>query len=305
MKKNLLLILTSLYLLAATATPGYMGIYTTNFAKENIQGVRISDVIANSAAEQFGLKENDIIIAVNNQPVTTSDMLVKAVTAHQVSEKIEITFVRNGITKTLSLALGEKPQAINYKITIDEKAEGTVYNFTDDKLSIVLNADGTTPKTVTQLLPNGTSVSWTAEKSTLNNLYAQFNGIQDKINALIKLKKQQGTCDCHCKNYTFPYYKIDKKNETVTVKAATTDSKVSVFPNPTSGKFTLDISTTEKSTALLTIIDVNGQVVRTQSLPAIDGKYSQTVDLYGQAKGVYIVQVKIGEQLHTQKVVLQ
>ncbi len=305
MKKNLLLILTSLFVLAATATPGYMGIYTANYVKENLKGVRISDVIANSAAEQFGLKENDIITSVNNQPITTSDMLVKAITSHQVNEKVEITFVRNGNINSTSVVLGEKPQAINYKITIDEKAEGTVYNFTDDKLSIVLNADGKTPKSVTQLLTNGTTVSWTAEKSSLNNLYNQFSGIQDKINALIKLKKQQSTCNCHCKNYTFPYYKIDKKNETVAIKSLVTDTKVNVFPNPTSGKFTLDITSAEKTTALLTILDVNGQVVRTQSLPAIDGKYSQTVDLYGQVKGVYIVQVKIGEQLHTQKVVLQ
>lgn len=305
MKKVLLSIFAFSSYFTFALTPGYLGVSIGNYATETTKGAKVTDVIENSAAEQFGIKENDVILSVDNVATTSSEMLVKQITSHAVNDKVLLTYLRNGVTYSNAVLLGEKPEAIYYKISIEEKAEGIFYTFTDDKLSIQLNTDGKTPKSVTQTLTDGTTKSWSADKSYLNKLYTQFSGIQDKISAIIKLNKQQGTCNCHCKNFNFAFYKIDKKEETAAVKTSISSTQLNVFPNPSSGKFTVDIISADKGAASISIIDINGREVYAETLNSFDGKASQTIELYNQAKGVYIVQVKIGDKLYNKKMVLQ
>ncbi|MDE7104519.1 MAG: trypsin-like peptidase domain-containing protein, partial [Ruminococcus sp.] len=70
-------------------------------------GVYIVKVSEGSAAENAGLKSGDIITAVDDVEVTTSDELNARKNIHSAGDKIEITYMRNGEKHTVTVELDE------------------------------------------------------------------------------------------------------------------------------------------------------------------------------------------------------
>ncbi|MGQ7945366.1 rhamnogalacturonan lyase family protein [Flavobacterium sp. WC2509] len=82
-------------------------------------------------------------------------------------------------------------------------------------------------------------------------------------------------------------------------------STVKVYPNPTSGLFSLQLDGLESGKASIKIVDLNGQTVKQRDV-LLTGK-SQTVlfDISAEAAGVYLVKVTSKEGVTTQKIILQ
>jgi hypothetical protein len=74
---------------------------------------------------------------------------------------------------------------------------------------------------------------------------------------------------------------------------------VSVFPNPTTGEFTVSFASTKD--AELTVTDVTGRLIRV--IPQCQS--GVTVNLLHEAKGVYFLNIQVGNQLQTIKVTKQ
>ncbi len=85
---------------------------TTELAKEKdikqIKGVYIAAVREGSAADKARLKEGDIVTHVNNVPVASSSELQEQVARFRPGQKINVTFVRKGETKTTEAELQNK-----------------------------------------------------------------------------------------------------------------------------------------------------------------------------------------------------
>jgi PDZ domain-containing protein len=84
--------------------------------KENDLGAQVVEVAPTSPASAAGLHCNDVIIAVNGQPIRTSDDLVKAVRAEKPGAPIQLEVQRPGANgklqiKTLAARLGTTPAA--------------------------------------------------------------------------------------------------------------------------------------------------------------------------------------------------
>ena len=67
-------------------------------------------ILPGGPAEKAGLKPGDVIIAVDNEEITSSDELIVAIRKHNVGDKVTIKYVRNSITRqvTLTLAASKK-----------------------------------------------------------------------------------------------------------------------------------------------------------------------------------------------------
>ena len=65
-------------------------------------GVRITDVQAETPAAQAGLRQEDIIVAVNDQPVHNLRDYAKALRALSPGDEIRVRFRRNGNEQTVS-----------------------------------------------------------------------------------------------------------------------------------------------------------------------------------------------------------
>jgi serine protease Do len=96
---------------------GYLGVtlqgITANL-KESLelksnQGALVSDVVAGSPAAKAGLKEGDVILALNGKPVTDANNLRIQVSSFAPGTKLGLEVLRNGDTKTLSATTGERP----------------------------------------------------------------------------------------------------------------------------------------------------------------------------------------------------
>jgi serine protease Do len=72
-------------------------------------GALIVEVVADSPADNAGLREDDIIISFGGQEVSDIADLVQAIRASEIGEEVEIIFVRGENTETTSARLVEYP----------------------------------------------------------------------------------------------------------------------------------------------------------------------------------------------------
>ena len=81
-------------------------------------------------------------------------------------------------------------------------------------------------------------------------------------------------------------------------------SSMSVYPNPTNGKFTVSISNAEASDLTVELVNISGQVVYRNEVKAVYS-YNEDIDAGSFAKGVYYLKVNNGEEVKVEKVVVQ
>jgi serine protease Do/serine protease DegQ len=71
-------------------------------------GALITEITPNSAAEQAGLKVEDIIVEVNDKKIHDNRELMNAIGLRTPGETIEIRYVRNGEVRTANATLGQR-----------------------------------------------------------------------------------------------------------------------------------------------------------------------------------------------------
>lgn len=89
-------------------------------SKTEDNGAKISQVNKESAAEKAGLKEGDIITKINNKSITKSNSLYKAIGSYKPNDKIDITFLRNGVEQTTSAILDKNDETEERIIEMDK-----------------------------------------------------------------------------------------------------------------------------------------------------------------------------------------
>ncbi len=79
------------------------------FELENKEGVIIVDVIADSPADEAGLKPYDIIKEIDEQKIKEIDQVVKIIKDKEIGDKIMLKIVRNGQSRMIFAHIGKKP----------------------------------------------------------------------------------------------------------------------------------------------------------------------------------------------------
>ncbi|MBK0403509.1 T9SS type A sorting domain-containing protein [Adhaeribacter sp. BT258] len=103
----------------------------------------------------------------------------------------------------------------------------------------------------------------------------------------------------------FQDYWIVKLAADVTgIKEAEANFALSISPNPNQGKFTLQLSNLTATKAEITVSDLLGRVVLKQPLSVSNKQISEELTL-PYAKGMYLLQVNVGEQLLTRKILVE
>ncbi|HEY5707502.1 MAG TPA: Do family serine endopeptidase [Terrimicrobiaceae bacterium] len=96
---------------------GYLGVNIQNvtpalaelFAARENNGALVSQVVPDSPAAKAGLKESDVITAVNGQPVTDANDLKLQVSALPPGTKLDLDILRDGDKEQLTAISGELP----------------------------------------------------------------------------------------------------------------------------------------------------------------------------------------------------
>ncbi len=108
-------IVTSIIEKGYVSTP-YIGVSVSNVSEESQsygmpQGAAIRSVEQGSPAEQGGLQANDIVTAIDGEPIENWEALANKVAASQPGDQLNFTVYRKGETVNLTVTVGEKTQS--------------------------------------------------------------------------------------------------------------------------------------------------------------------------------------------------
>jgi putative serine protease PepD len=85
----------------------YLGVFVQ--ARANRSGAGVAQVKRGSPAADAGLKAGDVITAFAGETIQTPDDLTAAVAGKAPGDKVSVTYVRDGSTKTAEVTIGTRP----------------------------------------------------------------------------------------------------------------------------------------------------------------------------------------------------
>lgn len=98
-----------------TPTHARLGIEVTDAAAGSgaaiSEGAKIQSISSGSAAGDAGLREGDVITAIDDHPVTSADGLVATVRSYRPGDTVKVTYLRDGDQQTTQLELGSDSSA--------------------------------------------------------------------------------------------------------------------------------------------------------------------------------------------------
>jgi serine protease Do len=137
---------------AALAGDAYLGISMSDISRsvaraldlEEGKGVLVDEVIAESPADEGGLRSGDVILAVGDMEIGGSKQLAKAIGARSPGDKVEIRVLRGGKKKSLDITLGERDKT-SMRVFSDQAGGKSVWTWvpdTDDDIRAWIGGDG-------------------------------------------------------------------------------------------------------------------------------------------------------------------
>jgi Do/DeqQ family serine protease len=112
-----------------------IGEVTQEVAKNNdldkIQGVLVAAVLDNSAAEEAGIKKNDIIIKVNDKTVNSTPELQELISLNRPGDKVKLLVLRKGKEMQFDVILKDtrgNSQIVSNQKDVDEKILGADFD---------------------------------------------------------------------------------------------------------------------------------------------------------------------------------
>jgi len=85
----------------------------------------------------------------------------------------------------------------------------------------------------------------------------------------------------------------------------TAETGMKVYPNPTSGEFTIEINSLKAGKATINIVTLNGQIVEQRDILLSEGIQSFSFNITGKSSGVYLIKVSGIDGVNTQNLILQ
>jgi len=107
------------YQLLSGMTGSYLGVHVAEIdstrAKElklkEERGVELKRVEADSPAEKAGLKERDVVLEYNGQPIEGTESFIRLVRETPVGRSVKMVISREGATQTLTATIGQRKAA--------------------------------------------------------------------------------------------------------------------------------------------------------------------------------------------------
>jgi membrane-associated protease RseP (regulator of RpoE activity) len=304
-------ILTSILFFSLLQTkannPGYLGVLVQDYSGKDLTGVLIKNVFDDGAAKQYGIKENDIILAINGKKISQKSELIKEIETRSWGDLTIIDLVSNNINKKLNVYLGYKGTTRTYSVKKTIEGEIENWKFTDDKTDITVKPDNT-PIAISKINEFGIKDIWTiGSKYRLEEVPQYFLDIDDKVACIKRIKEDQAKRNCKINDIIYikeVSNKIDNQSQGPEELPLVLND-FSVFPNPSNGVFTVKINTTENGKSKFSIFNILGKTIQTNDILDFSGEYSFTYNLSSEPKGAYLLQFKLGDRQITKRILIQ
>ena len=92
---------------------------------------------------------------------------------------------------------------------------------------------------------------------------------------------------------------------TVGMEEDALNQSLSIYPNPTSGNFTVTFTASSSMNVELTVLDLQGQVIYNNALGSVSGDVKEAINLNDIAAGMYFVELKVNDSKITRKLIVE
>lgn len=100
-------------------TKAQLGVFISTYDENGIRGALVIDIVEGSAAEKAGFKEDDVIIEVDDDPVTSEQALRDLIASKNVGDEIIVKYLRDGVQQEEKVTLGESKNIRVFKRQFD------------------------------------------------------------------------------------------------------------------------------------------------------------------------------------------
>lgn len=282
------------------------------------EGVRISFVNGNSAAQDGGLKNGDIITLLDNQPIATHEELTNVLMTKMVGEKLKVTYLRDGHEKSTNLTLRKNVSHPEYAAEdhcgyLTKPCLGVHYNSWNDGISITNIFEGSGAE-ASGLLAGDKLLKANGESYTFTRQFDRMIKSQ-KPGSLIELEYKRGekvmTTNAEVGVWdecgVCRLLSNEDEIETIDMQLPLPELSLNAFdmyPVPARDQLTISFLA-EKSPLEVVIYDVNGKMIEQQKINDFSGSYTKTFNVTEVAKGMALITITQNGRSTTKQALIQ
>lgn len=112
-------------------THAYIGLSMLTVNEQNSSGLAVdegayvAEVVSDGPAEQAGIKQGDIVVAVDGEKISSADGVIIAIRSHEEGDIVSVTVNRDGTEKSFDVTLGNDEQLQIEQQLSQQQEEGT------------------------------------------------------------------------------------------------------------------------------------------------------------------------------------
>lgn len=294
----------------------FLGIYLNE--SKNQEGIYVDGIVAKSGASAAGLREGDIITAINGNEIKDRGDLRFELNNYEPNTSVAITYVRNGQVQSTNATLSAEPSSYRKerdpcKVFIGVYVGRTGPNgkgvhasgiIDDTPASVsqlqrgdyILALDGVPTNSHSQLLternkhePGDYFTMTILRDGSVMEVDAQFKECpQDEpIEEVIEEPVVEEIVE--------PNVEIDQDALIV--------EDLNAYPNPTYGNLNITFKG-EAVPTVITVTNIMGQEVFSEEINNFDGDYGKRIDISNSSPGTHLVTVRQGQKIFTKSIIL-
>lgn len=232
----------------------------------NEKGVLV-DIVEGSTAKEMGMKEGDVLVAINSNPIIDWSDISMALGLVKAGSTVSVDYLRDGKKVNASKAI---------KSLCDARKSTSYYYNSDDKEKENSNwvirgfsrtENNANPQTIRVNPANVKASMQDIDKADSDKLKAQ--GVNMPVINNLRLEK------------------------------------INLYPNPSKGMFKLQFDLPEKGQTEVKVFNSAGRTIYEYELGNFSGDFSDEVDISQNGTGTYFLQIRQGEKYASKKIILQ
>lgn len=248
-----------------------------------------------SAAEKMGLLTDDVILAIDGQPVQSFEELAEVIADKKPEQNVVVDLLRNGREMQVEGKLGKKTisRIEDFRIFHDFKGqdEEGLYNydfeFDMDKEDLEQHME----EMLRELDMRQSEIDM------------ERQGIMEELERL-RQPTEEMSITIRIAEITADEMSSVNANASPKLKA-TNDlaiEQISFYPNPNDGVLNLNFSTAKTTPVQIHIYDSRGNLVYMEEINPFSGSYKNQIDISDQPVGNYFLQIVQGQQSYAKKI---
>ncbi len=312
----------------STDDRGKLGVYLDTHSNIN-EGVRINSVVEGGAAEKIGMQRGDIILAINGEKTNSYSALSSTMRDYKIDDVVKVDYQRDNqyFQSEITLQAFIRPERkLSYAYNHVSPSDRSYYKMDPCKpfIGVTLSTRGENGVPIHRIVEDtpasevalqrgdritsidGTSVTTQSEIVRLRDLhkagdYFTIGYIRDGQE--YEVEAQFKACDTEVTEEEEPTVLTTPEINKPTITNDLQLESITAFPNPTSGRFTLQFRGDAVPTTVR-LTDALGKVLMTETLNDFSGEYNDGINISNYPSGVYNITIIQNDKSYNERIIL-